>query len=654
MKLIKKSILFLVAAASLAGGRAYAQRPLIDVAIDSAAILIGEQTTLHLTVTADKDRPVQIVIPNDTLMTGVEVLNLSKADSTEIENDRLVIKQDVLITSFDSSLYLLPPLKVIDGVDTVYSNQVALKVSTIPVNADKPEEFNDIKTVWKPPFVWADYYPIIYGILLALFLICVIAYIVKRIRAKKSLIPFKKEEPKLPPHEQAIKELDEIKQQKLWQQGRSKEYYTLITDTLRKYIEERFGINAMEMTSGEILELIRKNSEAQSVYDNLRQILQLADFVKFAKMNPLPDENDLSMMNAYLFVNQTKVEEMQEPESTNDTTNLKDKEMVCANPNYLYLLLLLIPMIGWYVYKLSKSQASLQVSSSEAFEAPGAVSWIVYLRHVPFVLRMVAVALLIVILARPQSTNSWSNSSTEGIDIMLAMDISGSMLAQDLKPNRLEAAKDVAASFINGRPNDNIGLVVFSAESFTQCPLTTDHTVLLNLFKDIQSGMIQDGTAIGLGLANAVSRIKDSHAKSKVIILLTDGSNNAGEIAPVTAAEIAKTFGVRVYTIGVGTKGMAPYPFQTAFGVQYQNIPVEIDEATLKQIASTTGGQYFRATDNASLKEIYSEIDQMEKTKISVQEYSKKQEEYKNWALLVFALLLVEILLRNTLLRNIP
>lgn len=267
---------------------------------------------------------------------------------------------------------------------------------------------------------------------------------------------------------------------------------------------------------------------------------------------------------------------------------------------------------------------------------------------------MVAVALLIVILARPQSTNSWSNSSTEGIDIMLAMDISGSMLAQDLKPNRLEAAKDVAASFINGRPNDNIGLVVFSDESFTQCPLTTDHTVLLNLFKDIQSGMIQDGTAIGLGLANAVSRIKDSHAKSKVIILLTDGSNNAGEIAPVTAAEIAKTFGVRVYTIGVGTKGMAPYPFQTAFGVQYQNIPVEIDEATLKQIASTTGGQYFRATDNASLKEIYSEIDQMEKTKISVQEYSKKQEEYKNWALLVFALLLVEILLRNTLLRNIP
>ena len=328
--------------------------------------------------------------------------------------------------------------------------------------------------------------------------------------------------------------------------------------------------------------------------------------------------------------------------------------MVFANPTYLYLLLLLIPLIGWYIYKLSKSQASMQVSSSEVFQLPEARSWKIYLRHVPFLLRMVLIALLIMVLARPQSTNSWQNSSTEGIDIMLAMDISSSMLAQDLKPNRLEAAKDVAASFINGRQNDNIGLVVFAAESFTQCPLTTDHTVLLNLFKDIQPGIIQDGTSIGLGLANAVSRIKDSQAKSKVIILLTDGVNNAGEIAPVTASEIAKTFGVRVYTIGVGTQGEAPYPFQTAFGIQYQNVPVEIDEPTLKQIAATTGGQYFRATDNASLKAIYEEIDQMEKTKISVQEFSKKQEEYMQWSLLVLLLLLVEVLLKNTLLRNIP
>ena len=328
MKLIKKSILFLVLVASLAGGKTFAQRSLINVAIDSAAILIGEQTTLRLTVTTDKDRPVQIVIPGDTLMAGVEVLTISKADSTEIENDRLVIKQDVLITSFDSSLYLLPPLAVIDGRDTVYSNQVALKVSTIPVNADKPEEFFDIKAIWDPPFVWADYYPIIFGILLGLFLLCAIIYIIKRMRARKSLIPFKKPDPKLPPHEQAIKELDKIKQEKLWQQGRNKEYYTLITETLRRYIAERFGINAMEMTSGEILGLIRRNVEAQSVYDSLRQILQLADFVKFAKMKPLPDENDLSLMNAYLFVNQTKIEETNaSKEEDHGNTSSGEKEI---------------------------------------------------------------------------------------------------------------------------------------------------------------------------------------------------------------------------------------------------------------------------------------------------------------------------------------
>ena len=328
--------------------------------------------------------------------------------------------------------------------------------------------------------------------------------------------------------------------------------------------------------------------------------------------------------------------------------------MIFANPTYLYLLLLLIPMIGWYVYKLSKNQASLQVSSTEGFDAPGASSWKVWLRHIPFILRMAAVAVLIVILARPQSTNSWQNSSTEGIDIVLAMDISTSMMAQDLKPNRLEASKDVASAFINGRPNDNIGLVVFAAESFTQCPLTTDHTVLLNLFKDVQPGIIQDGTAIGLGLANAVSRIKDSQAKSKVIILLTDGVNNRGDISPLTAAEIAKQFGIRVYTIGVGTNGMAPYPYPVGNTVQYINMPVEIDEKTLTQIAGTTDGNYFRATSNSKLKEVYEEIDKLEKTKLNVKEYSKREEDYRWFALAAFLCVLLEVLLRNSILKKIP
>ena len=327
--------------------------------------------------------------------------------------------------------------------------------------------------------------------------------------------------------------------------------------------------------------------------------------------------------------------------------------MIFANPLYFLLLLLLIPMIGWYVWKLRKSQASLQISTSQGFEkAP--VSYKVYLRHLPFVFRVLCLIFLVIALARPQSTDNWQNSTTEGIDIAISLDISTSMLAEDLKPNRLEAAKATAASFINGRLNDNIGLVIFAGESFTQCPLTTDHTVLLNLLKDITCGMIEDGTAIGHGLATAVSRLKDSQAKSKVVILLTDGSNNRGEIAPYTAAEIAKTYNVRVYTIAVGTIGTAPYPFQVAGRTVYQNVPVEIDEKTLTQIAQVTGGKYFRATDNKKLKLIYEEIDEMEKTKISVQEYSKKQEEYLIFGIIALLFLFSELLLRHTILRNIP
>jgi Ca-activated chloride channel family protein len=327
--------------------------------------------------------------------------------------------------------------------------------------------------------------------------------------------------------------------------------------------------------------------------------------------------------------------------------------MYFANPLYFLLLLLLVPMIGWYVWRLRKSQASMRLSSLDGFAtAPKTVRN--YLRHAPFVLRMAAFTLLVVAMARPQTTNSWNTQTTEGIDIVMSLDISTSMLAMDLKPNRLEAAKDVAASFINGRQTDNIGLVVFARESFTQCPLTTDHAVLLNLLKDVKTGIITDGTAIGHGLATAVSRLKDSQAKSKVIILLTDGTNNAGEIAPVTASEIAKEFGIRVYTIGVGTHGEAPYPYQTAMGTRIINVPVEIDEQTLTQIAQTTGGLYFRADNNAALKNIYNEIDKMEKTKMSVQEYSKKYEQYGFFALLALACFLLEMLLKYTLFKNIP
>ncbi len=327
--------------------------------------------------------------------------------------------------------------------------------------------------------------------------------------------------------------------------------------------------------------------------------------------------------------------------------------MVFANIEYLFLLLLLIPYIVWYILKRKNNEAAIQVSDTHVYEhAPK--SYKNYLLHVPFILRVLALILLIIVLARPQTTNSWQNSEVEGIDIMLAVDVSTSMLAEDLKPNRLEAAKDVAATFINGRPNDNIGITLFAGESFTQCPLTVDHSVLLNLIKDVKCGLIEDGTAVGMGIANAVTRLKNSKAKSKVIILLTDGTNNRGDISPLTAAEIAKSFGIRVYTIGVGTNGMAPYPYPVGGTVQYVNLPVEIDEKTLTQIAGITDGNYFRATSNSKLEEVYKEIDKLEKTKLNVKEYSKRQEEYRLFAWVAFICILLEILLRNSILKKIP
>ncbi len=323
-----------------------------------------------------------------------------------------------------------------------------------------------------------------------------------------------------------------------------------------------------------------------------------------------------------------------------------------AEPLFLWLLLLVPAAVAFYIFKQHKANASLRFPGLTPFESLQP-TFRHYLRHILFAFRIIAIGLLIIVLARPQATNSFQDVSTEGIDIVLTMDISGSMLARDFKPDRLEASKNVATEFITGRPYDRIGLVVFSGESFTQCPLTTDHAVLINLLRDIESGMIEDGTAIGNGLATAVNRIKDSDAKSRVIILLTDGVNNRGDIAPATAAEIAKTYGIRVYTIGVGTKGLAPYPVQTPFGLQYQNMPVEIDEDILKEISQLTGGMYFRATDNDKLIQVYREIDKLEKSKIDVRQFSKKEERYILPALIAFILVVLEVSLRNTLMRNL-
>ncbi len=332
--------------------------------------------------------------------------------------------------------------------------------------------------------------------------------------------------------------------------------------------------------------------------------------------------------------------------------------MEFANKEYLFLLLLLVPYLIWYLMYRKKTEPTMRMSDTRAYRfAPR--SWKVTLMPLQLILRIAVFVLLILILARPQTHNSWNNKSVEGIDIMMAMDVSGSMLAEDLKPNRIEAAKQVAAEFIAGRPNDNIGLTIFAGEAFTQCPMTTDHASLLNLLQGVRTdiatrGLIEDGTAIGMGLANAVSRLKDSKAKSKVVILLTDGSNNRGDLSPMTAAEIAKSMGIRVYTIGVGTNKVAPYPMVVAGSVQYVNIPVEIDSKTLGDIAAATDGDFYRATNNKELQNIYKEIDKLEKSKLSVKTYSKKYEAYQPFAIAAVLLLLLEILLRITVFRKLP
>ncbi len=332
--------------------------------------------------------------------------------------------------------------------------------------------------------------------------------------------------------------------------------------------------------------------------------------------------------------------------------------MEFANKEYLLLLLLLIPYVWWYVRQHRHLEPAMRMSDTFAYRhAPR--GWKTRFLHVPTILRCMAYALVVLVLARPQTYNAWSNRETEGIDIMMAMDISISMLAEDIAPNRMEVAKDVAKEFIADRQNDNIGLTVFAGEAFTQCPMTTDHAVLLNMLQNVrtdlaQNGLIESGTAIGMGLANAVSRLKDSQAKSKVAILLTDGSNNVGEISPMTAAEIAKQFGVRVYTIGFGTNDVARYPIVVNGRTQYVNAQGEIDYKTLQEIAETTNGNFYSATSRKELSQIYQDIDKLEKTKMKSKSVSRYYEAYQPFAIAALLVLLLEILLRMIVLRRLP
>ena len=328
--------------------------------------------------------------------------------------------------------------------------------------------------------------------------------------------------------------------------------------------------------------------------------------------------------------------------------------MQLAHPEYLWLFLLFIPLIAWYIWKHRNAYPALEISTVLPY-AKLPRSYKEYLMHGLFLLRLAAIACVIIVLARPQTRDSWRTSLTEGTDIIIALDISTSMLARDFKPDRFEAAKEVASKFVAGRTTDNIGVVIFAGESFTAVPMTTDRGMLANYIHDIKMGMLEDGTAIGDGLATSINRIKDGKAKSKSIILITDGTNNTGNVAPLTAAEIAKKYGIKVYTIGVGKNGTAPMPQQNYYGgIDYVNMPVVIDEATLQSIANTTGGKYFRATGNTVLKDVFAEIDQLEKTQMDVRHFSHTEDNYMMWAWLALGLFLLEIILRHTVLRTIP
>jgi Ca-activated chloride channel homolog len=323
-----------------------------------------------------------------------------------------------------------------------------------------------------------------------------------------------------------------------------------------------------------------------------------------------------------------------------------------ANPEYFWVLALIPILVLYKIFISNNRKTTLNYSDTKPFE--GTKNWKVRLRELPFFIRLIIIGLISIILARPQTTSGEEKVTSEGIDIVLALDVSTSMLAQDLQPNRIKAAKKTAEEFIDNRPNDRIGLVVFAGQSFTQSPITVDHTILKELLDKLETGMVQDGTAIGMGLATSVSRLKESEAKSRVVILLTDGDNNSGSVSPETAAEIAKTFGIRVYTIGVGTKGKAKYPVQTPFGTRTQYIDVKLDEAMLTKIADITDGKYFRATNNKSLADIYKQIDELEKTKVDVAYFSNHTELYYPYAIAAIALLFFEMLLRLTIFRKLP
>ena len=637
-------------------------QPRVEARLDRNQILVGEQIKVIVDVsTADgyAVSPLDHQSVNNTK--GLEVVEIGRRDTTRDQSNRLLIRQELMITSFDSGSQWVPALKFSfekNGTSTFReSNRLPFEVTTLAV-VDSIGLAPIKPILLEQKTFWDKYKYVVIG-LGGLGLLALIIYFFRSVKTRREAVVLTPPKPK--PHVVALEKLERLKSEKLWQQGLVKEYQSQLTYIVREYLEGRYGIQALESTTREIIDQLKGLSFSDEIKKQLSEMLNLADMVKFAKAEPPIEYHEKLMEYAESFVMQTKPTLEEQAAELAETTDVRAIMLGLTLGGYdfvnpaFFLLLFLIPLVGFlYYWRRGERFANIRMSNLEGIKNFKSLR-AALMPYLP-ILRALSFVFLVIALARPQEILKEEEINAEGIDIALVMDLSSSMLAQDFKPDRLQVSKKVASDFVDKRMHDRIGMAVFAGEAFTQCPLTTDHRVLKEFLGNLECGILKDGTAIGDGLATAVNRIKDSDAKSKVVILLTDGDNNAGYIKPMTAAEIAREFNVKVYTIGVGSRGQALAPVSRRSDGQYifGLAKVQIDESLLKKISEITGGKYFRATSAEKLQQIYNDIDQLEKTKIEVTSIKRYNEEYHRFALWGVLLLLLEAILRFTIFRTIP
>ncbi len=631
----------------------------ITAQLDKHNIQIGDHIKLVVQAVADESVQLGEVKLAEALKAEpkIEIISQKKPNSLSGSAQQTLLAMEAVLTCFEEGQYEIPAIAIEYQQDgfrkTASSNSLQIKVSTIPTEGGD-QDIRDIKSIWTEQRNWEDYVTWALGLLAILGLI----YALRRWYQNRNKIVEAPPAPLPPPkpaHLVAKEKLQNLEASDLLDRGQVNAYQTELTYILREYLEARYEIPALESTSDEVIQAMKSQDALPEDWAlRLRKMLETADLVKFAKAEPPIQFHTEALAEVRSFVETTAFLPSTNTVEETGTKTLLFAPLVFLHP-YLLLLLLGIPFLIWYHRKRRKKRyATLLLPSLGAFD--GRISWRSRLLALLPWFRLLAFSLLIVAIARPQLTRKEEKIKAEGIDIMLSMDLSSSMLAQDFDPDRLSKSKELAVEFVKGRPYDRVGLVVFAGESFTQCPLTTDHAILTNFLKELQCGILEDGTAIGMGLAGAVNRLKKSPAKSKIIILLTDGVNNAGYFKPLTAGEIAKELGIRVYCIGVGTTGEALTPVSRRSDGQFHfdMARVEIDEALLKEIAKMTGGQYYRATNAEDLKNIYRKIDKLEKTEIQVSSIKKYSEEFHWWALGALLILVFEFVARHSFLRSLP